>query len=248
MSDAFLKVLSGPRQGLNVPLSATSGLTIGRKRGDLVLNDSLLSKEHARIFAREDGWYVKDLQSTNGTMVDGKLISEERLRPGAEMMIGNTRLALFVGLTLREEGPKNGRTTSARLELAWLLDEELVEVRGSGDKTHNAADVIDKDLRIPPRINAAIEVVAGQDAGKLFPFSTGNVTIGRGVGEVPLTDLEVSRRHAVIEMFGRKMIFLRDLSSTNGTFHNGQRVDVSRLQHGDTVGIGRTVLRISLKP
>lgn len=91
-----------------------------------------------------------------------------------------------------------------------------------------------------------VEVVAGQDVGKVFRFTRGNITIGRHLGEIPLSDLEASRRHAVIELFGREMIFLRDLGSTNGTYHNGQRVDVARLRNGDTVGVGRSVLKLRL--
>jgi pSer/pThr/pTyr-binding forkhead associated (FHA) protein len=89
--------------------------------------------------------------------------------------------------------------------------------------------------------------VAGADAGKTYRFTRGNVTVGRKIGEIPLTDLEISRRHAVIELFGRDMIFLRDLGSTNGTYHNGQRVTVSRLRSGDTVGVGRSVLKLKIQ-
>ena len=43
------------------------------------------------------------------------------------------------------------------------------------------------------------------------------------------------------------MIFLRDLGSTNGTYHNGQRVSVSRLRNGDTIGVGRSVLKLDIR-
>ena len=247
MSDAFLKIVSGPKQGLNIPLPIQEQLLIGRKRGDLVINDPLLSSSHARIYAREDSWYIQDLGSTNGTTVNGQLIRESALRPGAEIGIGNSKMVLFVGLTaLKEEENSSAKASNSRLEIAWLLDEELIEIKGTSDRTHSASDVIDKDLRIPPGLKTVIEVMSGQDAGKIFPCEKGNLTIGRRTGEVPLTDLEVSRRHAVIEMFGREMIFLRDLDSTNGTFHNGRRIDIARLQNSDTIGIGRTVLRVRI--
>ncbi len=238
MANGFLKVISGPRQGLNIPLSASAPLVIGRKRGDLLIDDPMVSSTHAQIVPRDDGWVLQDLGSTNGTMVDGRLVREEALRPGAEVAIGNTRLVLFVGLpeTAEKEEAPAGRSRQA--EIAWLLDEELVE----GDGRANA-DLIDQNLRLPPGLNAVVEAVAGVDTGKVYRFMRGNVTIGRRLGEVPLNDLEVSRRHAVIEVFGREMIFVRDLGSTNGTYHNGRRVNVARLRPGDTVGIGKTVLK-----
>lgn len=247
MPKAFLKVVAGAREGLNVSLSAAP-LVIGRKRGDLLLDDPLVSSTHARIVAKDDAWVIQDLGSTNGTLVDGRLVREATLRPGAEITIGNTRLVLFVGLsddadTTRGDG---SAARSSQIEIAWLLDEELIELRGADERTHPPPDVIDQDLRLPPGMHAMIEVVTGQDAGKVYRFTRGNVTIGRKSGEIALTDLEVSRRHAVIEVFGREMIFLRDLGSTNGTYHNGRRALSARLRDGDTIGVGRTVLKLQV--
>ena len=67
------------------------------------------------------------------------------------------------------------------------------------------------------------------------------------MGEIPLSDPEVSRRHAVLELFGREMVFLRDLGSTNGTFHNGRKVGVTRIRSGDTLGVGKTVMKLNVK-
>lgn len=247
MPSAFLKVVAGARQGLNVPLTPGDPLVIGRKRGDMLLDDPLVSSTHAQIVARNEGWYIQDLGSTNGTLVDGRLVREAPLRPGSEISVGSTRLVLFVGL---EDPATEGEievTNRGATEIAWLLDEELVELKGNPDRTSASADVIDQDLRLPPGLRASVECVAGSDAGKVFRFTRGNVAIGRKTGEIPLTDLEASRRHAVIEVFGREMIFLRDLGSTNGTYHNGQRVSVSRLRNGDTIGVGRSVLKLDIR-
>lgn len=244
-SEAFLKLLSGNQEGLNVALSGAEPLIVGRKRGDLLLDDPLVSGTHAQILPRDDGWVIQDLGSTNGTLVDGRLVYEANLRPGAEITVGNTRMVLFIGLAESEEPEKSAqRVNPPQQEIAWLLDEELVELKGSPDRTRTPTDVIDQDLRLPPGVSAVVEVVAGQDVGKVFRFTRGNITIGRHLGEIPLSDLEASRRHAVIELFGREMIFLRDLGSTNGTYHNGQRVEVARLRNGDTIGVGRSVLKL----
>lgn len=243
MPNGFLRVVDGVRRGLNVPLPTDAPLLIGRKAGDLVIPDPLVSSKHAAIVPRDGGWVLQDLGSTNGTMVDGRLVMREvQLPAGAEIAIGNCRLVLFIGTDDKDAQVK--RPATPPLELAWLLDEELVELKGASDRTRTPADVIDQDLRLPPGLNAVVEVVAGQDAGKVFRFTRGNVTIGRRNGEVPLSDIEVSRRHSVIEVFGREMIFLRDLGSTNGTYHNGRKVGVSRLAGGDTIGVGRSVLKL----
>lgn len=245
MAQAFLKIVAGAGQGLNVPLPVEGKLVVGRRGGDLVLDDPMVSGRHAEIEALDDGWVVRDLGSTNGTMVDGRLVREARLKVGVEIVVGGTRLVLFQAAD-EPPGPAEPRSPPSHVEIAWLLDEELVELPGSADRTRTTADVIGQDLRLPPGTSAVLEVVAGQDAGKVFRFTRGNVVLGRRNGEVPLTDVEVSRRHAMVEVFGRDMIFLRDLGSTNGTFHNGRKVAASRLRPGDTVGVGRSVLKLQV--
>lgn len=247
MSRSFLKIVAGSRQGLNVPLPPREPLGIGRKYGGLLLDDPLISSKHCQVEARGTDWVLTDLGSTNGTMVDGRLVREVILRPGSEIQLGGTRLVLFVGAPeepVVAEEKAQGETSANQADIAWLLDEELVELAGSGERTRTPADVIGQELRLPPGLNALVEVVAGQDTGKVFRFTRGNVNVGRRNGEVPLSDGEVSRRHSVIEVFGRDMIFLRDLGSTNGTYHNGRRILVARLRSGDTVGIGKTVLKL----
>ena len=246
MDQAFLRVLSGVRRGLNVPLRGGAPLVIGRKRGDLILDDPLVSGAHCRILRKDEGYLLQDLGSTNGTMVDGRMVRETMLRAGAEITIGGSKMVLFIGDDPEERPESASRSAQSQLEIAWLLDEELVDGRSAADRERAPADVISQDLRLPPGLNAVVEVVAGQDAGKVFRFARGNVQIGRRQGEVPLSDVEVSRHHAVVEVFGREMIFIRDLGSTNGTYHNGRRIQVSKVESGDTIGCGKTIMRLQV--
>ena len=142
MPSAFLKVVAGARQGLNVPLTAGDPLVIGRKRGDMLLDDPLVSSTHAQIVARNEGWYIQDLGSTNGTLVDGRLVREAPLRPGSEISVGSTRLVLFVGLDDPATEGEVEINSRGATEIAWLLDEELVELKGNPDRTSASADVI----------------------------------------------------------------------------------------------------------
>ena len=54
------------------------------------LSDPQSSRYHAEIRAGHDGFRVVDLQSTNGTYVNGTAITEYRLRDGDEIRIGTT--------------------------------------------------------------------------------------------------------------------------------------------------------------
>jgi len=240
---AFLQVVDGLRRGLSVPLSADRPLVVGRKLGELILDDPLVSSAHCTILFKDGHFVVQDLGSTNGTLVDGVSIVERELHAGAELTVGSSRMLVYLDgapTELRSDEPVN----PVHLEIAWLLDEELVE--DNGPRPGGAPDVIGQDLRLPPGLNALVEVVAGIDAGRVFRFVRGNVSVGRRQGEVPLADNEISRHHAVIEIFGRDMIFLRDLGSTNGTYHNGRRITVSKLESGDTIGVGKSVMKLEV--
>jgi len=64
----------------------TRGAVFGREGGDadLQLPDQGVSKKHARIYSRKGEWFLEDLNSANGTYVDGQRISQPiPLEPGA---------------------------------------------------------------------------------------------------------------------------------------------------------------------
>jgi FHA domain len=72
-------------------------LTIGRGgQNDLVLEgDDFASARHARIEPRGDGVWVQDLESTNGTYVNGeRVVGALRLAPGDILRVGETDLRL----------------------------------------------------------------------------------------------------------------------------------------------------------
>lgn len=75
-----------------------SRLTIGRMpECDLTVDDSTLSREHAAVVRRADGWWVVDLNSTNGTRVNGRRSAEHPLAPGDRLELGDVVVELAEG-------------------------------------------------------------------------------------------------------------------------------------------------------
>ncbi len=70
--------------------------TIGRgPNNSIVLGDSFVSTNHAVLNYRENGWWLADLGSRNGTWLNGKKVEGEvPVRPGDLIGIGQTRLKL----------------------------------------------------------------------------------------------------------------------------------------------------------
>jgi len=89
---ASLRVLAGFYAGLEVPVDR-SRMVVGRGRGaDLVVAESTMSREHAVIGFDGEGCFVEDLQSTNGTKVNGERCEKTRLQDGDEIQLGRLQL------------------------------------------------------------------------------------------------------------------------------------------------------------
>lgn len=70
-------------------------LTVGRHAGcDLVMDNPTVSRRHARLKFRDGKWIVHDLQSKNGTFVNGAPVGRCELRPGDELCLGEERLTI----------------------------------------------------------------------------------------------------------------------------------------------------------
>jgi hypothetical protein len=73
-------------------------LTLGRSRDSgCVLNDPTVSRRHAKLRCHDGDWWLSDLRSTNGTLVNGyRVVDEVAVRPGDRVTFGalTYRLAL----------------------------------------------------------------------------------------------------------------------------------------------------------
>jgi FHA domain len=89
------QVLVSDAQGSrSMPLG--DAVTIGRAAScDLVVVDNYVSNVHARIFARDGGWWLEDLGSTNGTFVnERKVAAPVAVGPGDTVRVGKATLEL----------------------------------------------------------------------------------------------------------------------------------------------------------
>lgn len=68
-------------------------MVLGRLQGcDICLADANVSRRHAELLLLDGDWYLQDLESTNGTMLDGEPVTRARLHDGDVIEIGVTRL------------------------------------------------------------------------------------------------------------------------------------------------------------
>ncbi|MDF1477785.1 FHA domain-containing protein [Leifsonia sp. H3M29-4] len=90
-----LVITSGAKEGLEVDLPDEQ-LTIGRSNeSGLVIRDDYTSTHHARLLRWPEGWVIQDLDSTNGTFLDGvRVIVPTAVPLGVPVKIGTTSFEL----------------------------------------------------------------------------------------------------------------------------------------------------------
>ena len=102
--------------------------------------------------------------------------------------------------------------------------------RGGGDQTE------------APRRMSTVAAVKGPAAGQTFTLLKVTI-VGRSMDAgIRVDDLTLSREHARFMVDERGEVICEDLRSGNGTFVNGTRIDSVRLNDGDTIVVGESVL------
>lgn len=196
-------------------------VTLGRATAnDIDLLDPKASRFHARL--EQDpagGWALVDLNSANGSHVNGRRVERAELRPGDELLLGDSRLRF-------ETAPPPVEDAQTIIDTPAQLDATLIQTPSPVQVNAVAA----------PRL-----AVFSQGAAWEVPLGDG-LSIGRQADSgVVLAQPNVSRLHASVERRregGRDIYVLRDRGSGNGTWIGPERIDEQVLAPGDTFRIG----------
>jgi RND superfamily putative drug exporter len=211
-----LKVIAGKTAGRR--LDPGPELVLGRTvEGDGQLGDDPeASRKHARVRRGEEG----ELLIEDLGSANGTWVNGERVEGVRALVPGDS---VKIGQTI------------------ILVTDPLGKLPSP---THPSADI---EPAAPEPVGEQLELVSGAGAGRRIELD-GDVLLGRAVaGEGRLNDdPEVSRRHARIRRGPDGTLTVEDLSSGNGTWLNGGRVDETlALAPGDRLKIGQTVFAVT---
>jgi len=198
---------------------------------DLILEDDMVSRQHARLTQYQNQFWITDLGSTNGTQVDGSPLSPRRkvvIGQGQTINIGN----FFLHITTKKETiPYKAEAIPAAIFTPLEDGTPSLEL-GAGSMPGTM--IAPSDLKLPPNVKSLNLTV--QD----------RISIGRSPdNNLILNHPLVSRYHAIIERLGTRFR-LHDLRSTNGVYINGKKVAGEIwLKENDEIRIGAYIISLS---
>lgn len=159
-------------------------LTIGRRStNDVVINFPSVSSEHACVITRRGESYIEDLRSTNGTRVNGELISKHYLQHGDEIIIGRHLIAYDAQADQAQNAPIppeamadtliGGAVSGTILSNTMPMDSTLQQ---QGQRKTNASTPGSSSDTMPL---ATIHILTGPGAGKKLDLSRALTTVGK---------------------------------------------------------------------
>ena len=118
-----LRFISGKYQGGEFPLLPEKEIRVGRSNDlEMVLTEDMVSRRHARIVFENGEIHIEDLNSTNGTFVNGERISRAIIREGDRVLIGTSILKVVASdstsRTTEEQARRDMAIVAARRRTA----------------------------------------------------------------------------------------------------------------------------------
>lgn len=124
----------------------TQAIGIGRRStNDVCIPNLSVSGMHARITLGADGAWIEDLNSTNGTYINGRLISRQRLNESDEIIIGKARVAYLATVTAEVEPEQRQEQSSqhSQANIAESAPRQTVETVDADDSYGDFSDIGD---------------------------------------------------------------------------------------------------------
>ncbi len=109
---ATLRILNGSLKGQEIDLQLEPNFIGRAPSNDVRLPDAGVSSKHAKIWAENDQWWVMDLGSTNGTLVNNADIDREALKNGDRLAFGPV-VCQFVSAAAARKAPQQVRSAPA---------------------------------------------------------------------------------------------------------------------------------------
>jgi ABC transport system ATP-binding/permease protein len=242
-----LVVEQGPSSGQEYPL-ATLPVVIGRLPGvDIVVDDTRISRQHARLSRRGNQIQIEDLGSSNGTFVNGERItSPQTVQDGDQIGLGQflrfrIHLAPDPSATIVRSPdettvrPADRTMVATPDQLAALAEETSTE---TGDARYET--MIGELPPTRPEVAPMLVVTVAGSPPETHKLTGLLIKIGRAAdNDVVIDHNYVSRYHAQLQWSGAGYELMPQAEATNPILVEGQPVtDPIYLHHGLKLRVG----------
>jgi pSer/pThr/pTyr-binding forkhead associated (FHA) protein len=209
----------------------------GREKGDILINDAEISSTHCQIQNINGTFHIFDMNSTNGTFVNGERIVKAKLANGDTVTIGQTIFRFQI------DDEQNLRHISTIFKLK--------EKKGNDDSKSSIVDtLIENELKETPSLKVHIYIKYHDGTKDHIELLQRHIYVGRAssFGRFE-NDPEISRKHLLIKVNDTGEVFIEDQGSTNGSFLNGKRITgMHPVKPTDEVKVGTSRLKIQISP
>lgn len=208
--------------------------TLGRdpETSDVVLEDPMVSRQHAIVRLTPEGFLLENLSTVNPATQNGMVIADPvLLKEGDIIQIGST----FFNYT----------------EVPPVLSEEPAESPDEKEPEEEEASAeMASDLHFgpSPETRWLLKVISGPNAGAEFAMHRGaTYLIGKdpNICDIVFQDLSVSRQHARLSVDKEQNVFVEDLGSRNGVIVNGELISEKQMVASqDLIALGTTTFLV----
>ena len=211
-----IRSVSGPLKGQKFLVKGN--LKLGRRKGDIVLNDPSASDPHAQITQDSSGrLFLKDLNSKNGTFVGGQKKSKSVLRINDKFTIGKNKFQVLFLKTPAEIGKA-------------VLTDSLFRMSNR--------------LKAAPFVRPLdVKFLSGPQKGMSFYLTYGPRYFGSLCVDVPLSDRKAPGRAFTVSAKKDQFLFSTDFPKK--VQFNGKGVKRAVLEDDNSVTFGDTKIQIT---
>lgn len=200
-------------------------LTIGRKpHNDVQIDNLAISGEHAVIVTILNDSFLEDLNSTNGTLVNGQSIKKHVLRNNDLIELGKYRLKYMADAVVADQGGESDRASSTRT----IHTKRSGELQLQQGEAQTRSNFMGAGKRPAPGGLAAVQLLNGPSAGKELDLTKTLTTLGKPGAQVAV----IAKRP--------QGYFITHVEGDQPTLVNGQALDAQarQLEDHDVVEIG----------
>ena len=227
----ILKVISGAGKGQVIQLSPQ--LVLGRSKGDVLIQDKSISSPHAEIERYNNQYFLKDLNSKQGTFCNGERMSHFVLEDGLVFHLGS------VQLMVQKEGDEENSASLSKAQVVSLnvegdfLKDELFNVYDEPKEIQ----FLDKPIKL--------KFEKGVQKGLVWEISYLPRKIGSQDADLPLIYPTLQNVSFKLNLEGNKIIFSTD--NKDMFLVDYKTEDTAELKDQSLIIIGASYIRVFME-